>query len=338
MAKFPSQRTISYESGSLSNDAWSTFGYMNAPKDLSILNRRGYASTTRKGVPLVYRIMFKLYSQNFAGKQVAKDSANDGSVSEDTDAETAGASDFSTTLSVIGCQNNWVMKNAAVKIHAAREKLFREAGVRKKDRGAWSHEIRYGFDTNNQTWLSPLDGAGAAFTGGTWDVSTISTQDDSNLQLKLVGTGHDEEAGVLTGTSVSIAHTYLMSRNSVPEDTNPEMDETPAKYSLLRRILENNSDDMNDDDTIAYAKVEQDAPPYELIDISDSGDVDHDVTEPVELGRAVAGLGVAIGSVVCDVPFGLAQLKARHSGAADQNIIDPVYCTAEVLGIYEMQG
>ena len=67
MAKFPSQRKILYQTGALSNDTYTLLtsggvsGDLNLPKDLSLLNRRGYASTTRKGVPLVYKCKVDFY-------------------------------------------------------------------------------------------------------------------------------------------------------------------------------------------------------------------------------------------------------------------------------------
>ena len=68
--KFPTQNKLLYQTGALSNDAYTglssggVIGDLNLPKDLSILNRRGYASTTKKGVPLIYRCKVDFYLQD----------------------------------------------------------------------------------------------------------------------------------------------------------------------------------------------------------------------------------------------------------------------------------
>ena len=127
---------------------------------------------------------------------------------------TALNADLQATLKIDGCQNNWVMRNAAVKFHAAREKMFADAGVTKGSRGAYSHEIRYNYDANSDAWLVPIDGNGDAFTGGTWDVSSIGYHSDTEFQLKLVGSGDNEEADAFTGTVLQIGHSYLVSGRS----------------------------------------------------------------------------------------------------------------------------
>ena len=145
MAKFPSQRKILYQTGALSNDTYtiltsgSVSGALNLPKDLSILNRRGYASTTRKGVPLVYKCKVDFYLHDEDGQGPS----------------TAITSDMQAVLKIDGCQNNWVMRNAAVKAHAGREAMLKHAGVTKSMRGAYAHEIRYNYDAANQTFLVP---------------------------------------------------------------------------------------------------------------------------------------------------------------------------------------
>ncbi len=336
MVKFPSQNKLQYaQASAVSNDAWSQFttanaamdgtvaGHLNLPKDLSILNRRGYASTDRKGVPLVYRCSVTLYAQDEDGFGY----------------DLTPGVDFATTLKIDGCQNNWVMKNAAVKYHAAREKMFRDAGVKKGSRGAYAHEIRYNWDGANNSWLIPIDGNGNTFTGGTWDTSELTWSSDVSFQLKLIGTGDDEESDAFAGTVIQLGHSYLMSRASVPADTNPELDETPAKFSVLNHMLQDAFGRTSEaDDVIAEARDEQDNPPYELLDISDSGDVNHDITEPVELGRAVAGLGNQIATVLVDIPFGIADMRLTHYDQADTNVTSSPSICVEVLDIFPMQG
>lgn len=329
MAKFPSQRKILYQTGALSNDAYTTLasggvtGDLNLPKDLSLLNRRGYASTTRKGVPLVYqcRIDFYLHDEDGQGPSSAL------------------GTDMQATLKIDGCQNNWVMRNAAVKFHAAREEMFRKAGVRKSDRGAYAHEIRFAYDSHTDDWLVPIDGDGDAFTGGTWDLSTIGYAGDPAMVPMLVGPGLDEESGDVTPTGIQIGHSYLLSRANQQADTNLHAEEGPAKFSVLNQMLGEGQANTSGDDNVRDAgRSEQDNPPYEVLDISDSGDVNHDITEEVELGRAIAGFGNAYGSVIVEIPFGLAAMKATVYDAADTNVTPSGLVCVEVLDIYEMQG
>ena len=325
MAKFPSQRKMQYQTGALSNDLYSLLtsggvsGQLNLPKDLSLLNRRGYASTTRKGVPLVYQCKIDFYLHDEDGQGPS----------------TALGSDVQATLKVNGCQNNWVMRNAAVKFHAAREKMYRDAGVTKAQRGAYSHEIRYNYDSTGDTWLVPIDGDGDAFTGGAWDQSELPHMGDTSVFMKITGVGIDEQSAD-DATALNIGFSYLSSRSSVPSDSNEESDSALARFSILNNLLSDSpasiavSDDVRD-----AAKQEGDNPPY---DEWTSDDVNHDITESVELGRAIAGFGNAYGSTIVEIPFGLAELKATVYDAADTNVNPSGLVCVEVLDIYEMQG
>lgn len=319
MAKFPSQRKLVYDIGAISETTMASEGYINLPKDLSILNRRGYASTTRKGVPLVYKAKLDFYLTDDLG----------------TGAASAYGMDLMATMKLVGCQNNWVMKNAAVKFHAAREEMFKKAGVRKADLGAYAHEIRYAFDQASQTWLSPIDGDGNALSGGTWDETTIRTESDSGgFALKLVGQGVNE-ATTNTATAIQIGLSYLQSRGQVADDSNLETSDTPAKFSVLNELLRPVATSAADDDVVSDAQGQGDNPPYD----NDQADPDHDITESVELGRAVLGYGNVYGSAIVEIPFGLGDLRAQVHAASGSNDPDPngLVCV-EVLDIFEMEG
>lgn len=324
--KFPSQRKIMYESGNLTHDNFGLIssggtgsGAVCLPKDLSILNRRGYASTTRKGVPLVYRVKVDLFAQDHDGEAL----------------DAAVNSDFVTIMKINGCQNNWVMRNAAVKFHAARENMFKKSGIKKSHRGAYSHEIRYGWNAYNQTWLTPIDGDGAAFTGGTWDLTTIMTEDDTDMKITLTGAATTEDAA-LAVTQLNLPFSYLSSRRHMEDDTNEELGNV-SRHSVLRDLLAPTSANVTVIDDIAdEAKNAQDNQPY---DVFAKDDVDNDITEPVELCRLVAGLGASMhASAIIDVPFGIMELKARHQSQADTDVNSPILIHVEVLDIYEMEG
>ena len=323
MAKFPSQRKILYQTGALSNDTYTLLtsggvsGDLNLPKDLSILNRRGYASTTRKGVPLVYQCKVDFYLHDEDGQGPS----------------TALNADLQATLKIDGCQNNWVMRNAAVKAHAGREAMLKHAGVTKSMRGAYAHEIRYNYDSNDDTWLVPIDGDGDALTGGTWDVTSLQFETDTAIQLKIVGSAFNEDSA-LSGTVQNLGYTYLASRATVAADSNVEATSTPAEFSMLTQML-NPAFDTADDNIRDVARGEQDNPPYDEFTAADTG---NDITEPVELGRAIAGFGNAYGSTIVEIPFGLAKMRATVFDAADTAVTPSGLVCVEVLDIYEMQG
>lgn len=335
--RIPSQTKLLYydtAEGGVSNDTWTALasggtggGHFNLVKDLSILNRYGLEHTTRDGTPLVYRVRVTLHGQSYAGTGAAV-------------AGFAGDDSF-TTLKIDGCQNNWVMKEAAKKFHEAREKMYLDAGVKKGSRGKYSHTIRYNYDAADDTFGTPVDGDGAGFTGGTWDVSKFAYEDDSSFQLRLVGAGNDEESSTFAGGVLTIGHAYLLSRANMPSDTNVQTDETPAKYSVLRRMLAGDASMKQSiqQNVVVEARDGQDNPPYEVLDISASGDVNHDITEPVELGRVtVGGADGFTNSMVIDVPFGIMDCKAQHYSQADENeIYNPIW-SVELLKISEMTG
>ncbi len=325
MAKFPSQRKLTYDITGIDDASMTTSGLLNLPKDLSILNRRGYASTTRKGVPLVYQAKVDFYLQDDLGQGPS----------------TAYNADAIATMKLTGAQNNWVTRNAAVKWHAAREAMFAHASVKKSMRGAYSHEVRYNYSSadDSSNWLVPIDGDGVQFTGGTWDLSDISSDDDASFSLKLVGPSDFNEETGATGTVMNIAHSYLLSRNNVIADTNPQSEEGPSKFSVLSQLLSGRfQNDAFRDDVIAEARDAQDNPPYEVLDVSASGDVDHDITESVELGRATAEVGRSYGSIIVEIPFGLCDVRTAIQQAASSTLEPNGLMCVEVLDIYEMEG
>jgi hypothetical protein len=145
---------------------------------------------------------------------------------------------------------------------------------------------------------------------------------------------------------MSIGHSYLLSRQNQQADTNLESEEGPAKFSTLQRML---STDLGStasgsvDDIVAAGRDQQDNPPYEVLDLSDSGDVQHDITEEVELSRIVMmpqGSGATVPmTTVFDVPFGLFRVLAANRDPGDNSgIVDDLALCLEVLDIYEMQG
>nr|AGA18355.1 hypothetical protein [uncultured marine virus] len=329
MVKFPTENKLMYAGATVSNGSFSQTHLINLARDCSIVNRRGYDMTTRKGVPLIYRVAATVYPGGLDGSGYT----------------TSVSSDVRTTVKFLGAQNNWVSRNAAVKWHAAREKMFRDAGIKKKDRGAYSHTIRYSFASNGETLSVPVDGAGNAFNGGTWDTSDLSYEADGDFGLVLTGPGDDQESNDFTGTGLQFSHAYLLSRVNQQADTNLEAEEGPAEFSVLRKMLSPTglADEGVADDVVDEARDAQDNPPYEVLDLSDSGDVNHDVTESIELGRLCMmpqGSGASLPQTVeFHVPFGIFAVNMCHRDPGDNSgITDDLALGLQVLDIYEMQG
>lgn len=317
MAKFPSQNRIWYETPSVGTNA-TAVGHISLPKDLSILNRRGYASTTRKGVPLVYKCRVDYYVQDNSGEGLSA----------------AVGTDFASTLHIEGCQNNWVMKNAAVKLHAAREKWLRSTGVSKRLRGAYAHEIRYNYDGASDSFLTPHDALGADFAGGTWDMTEFADDLDNSWQIKLVGNAVDESAAT-TANEFSLPGLYLNSRSNQHTDTNLEADDTPANYSHLQFMLGELAVDEQQDVAMQNIRDEQDNPPYDVWAVDDT---QNDITEPVNLGIATATVGAGYGSCIVDAPFGIMDFSGRNHDAAGTSVTSTCTIVVTVLDIYPMQG
>lgn len=282
--------------------------YINLAKDLSALNRKGFEQTTKKGVPLVYHCKLTLY------RNMNVDRPNT----------------VITALPNVAAQN-WVTRNAAVKLHAAREKMFSNAGIRKRDRGRYDKTIRYGWSAHNQTWAVPLflDGTNTYTDLGEWDLSKIAIDQDTELVPTLFGTIFDESAAT-TGNSFNLMNAYLNSRRKIKDD-DADDDEGVATHSIMRSMF--NVEDSTDDELAEIAEDNQDLPPY-----------DHDAVAGTFTSKApceaavVGNHGLPKDVIHFEAPFGLVELGMIKTGDSSGNLSDDIPFQIEVLGISEMQG
>lgn len=282
--------------------------YLNLARDLSALNRKGFEQTTRKGVPLVYHCKLTIV------KNIIDDRPN-------------------SLLSALPytAPQNWVTRNGAVKLHAAREKMFSNAGIKKSDRGRYDKSIRYGWNAHNQVWERPIftDGTGVYTDFGEWDLSKIAIDQDTELVPTLFGSVFDESAAT-TGDSFNMMNAYLNSRRKIQDD-DLDSAEGVADHSIIRSMF--NVEDATDDELAVIADDNQDLPPY-----------DHDAvagtfTSMVASDIAVCGNhGAPKDTIFFDAPFGLAQLTFTKSADAAGDLDGNVLYFIEVLGISEMQG
>lgn len=309
--KVPSESKLYYQSGDISSQTYSTGNKINLVRDLAAVNRHNVTHTNAKGVPYVYRcavtvtpLIATASGANYA--QVSSEDANQVKV-----------------IDIDTIPNTWVARNASVKTHAARENMFKQQGVKKKERGAYAKTIRYTFDSLPDTFLVPKSGAGAgvALTMGTWDFTKLEQDDTQMAYLPVLGS-----AGMMSK--------YLDSRKQISADSNSDSDDTnqPVDDNILRRLLSPTLGiSARDDEVTALARDEQDNPPYELSN-------DGDAIETVRAHRFFIGHGTAYKqTAVIDVPYGMMNFTAINAYKdAGQNLTDGFNIHVEVLGIYEM--
>lgn len=322
-AKMPSQIKLLYATGAISNGNFTSLGVVNLPKDLSIVNRRGYDHTDSKGVPYTFRVAVHWMPSGLDGSGYV----------------VSGSSDIRTTVKFLTVANNWVAKNAGIAWHNARNASLKRAGVKMKTLGAYAKTIRYNWEGDATTFLAPVDGSGAALAGGTWDTTTVFNGIDENgFRLKLIGTGDDEENNVST-TDINALHSYLQSRGTVKPDSNTEISEVPSGASLLLATRDGRDSDVDESQSVRIdVRGAQDNPPYDEFLGSDTN---NDITESLEAGRLVMYPSQQSGIItsVFDVPFGLFEVQAANRDPGDNSgIVDDMAFAVEILDIYPMLG
>lgn len=307
--KMPTQRFLSYSTGAISSSAWTGIGNVNLPRDLAATNRHNVTMTSGKGVPYVFRCRVSITPNVTAGVTYNQIFAEDTNMIQ--------------VLSVSAVPHSWVARNAGVKMHFARENMFKQQGVRKKERGSYSKTIRYTWDANPDTFLTPKHGVGALadYNMGTWDYTALKTDDAQLTHVQLMSAD-----GLLS--------MYLDSRKQISADSNSDDDNTnqPTDDSLIRRLLSPTLGISSQDDEItALARDEQDNPPYQL-------DNDGDAIAAPEVARLFIGPEAGItSSVIVDAPYGLLDLQAVNVYKdGGQNLTTGFNIKVELLGIYEM--
>lgn len=295
--------------GETSDTQFVTKNYLNLARDYSAANRKNMHMTSAKGVPLVYHTRMTF-------------------VRPTTDDQ-----DVIMGIAVGGAQSNWITRNASVKLHHAREAMFKNAGIRKSERGRYDKTLRLNFDAASQTWTLPsfTDNNSVFSAIGEWDVSKIAIDDDTDLTPVLFGSVASEESAINAAT-FNIQNAYLNSRRAVEEDEGD--DEGSAPHSIIRSMF--NVEDSVDDELQAIAQGNQDLTPY------DHDGVAGTFTSVSPL--ALAGLGNTGGlpfvTFDVDIPFGLCEVtisKQTQDGSTSDMAATPAL-HVQLLGISEMQG
>jgi hypothetical protein len=309
LMKLPTNRTLFYNTSALSSITWTGGNKFNLVRDLAAINRHNVAHTTSKGVPLVYRCAVTIMPQ--------VDTGTYNQIFDEDDA-------MIQVAEIHLAPNTWVTRNAIVKTHAARENMFKQQGVKKSERGAYSRTIRPTWDASPDTFRTPLKGdtsGGAQYDMGTWDYSALKADDGDLTHLRIVG-----DDGMLS--------LYLDSRKQIDADSNSDSDDTnqPVDSNILRQLLSPTLGiSAKDDDVTALARDEQDNPPYSL-------DNNGDHTDMVLAGRQFIGGRAGISSTeIYDIPCGIFEIRGLNAYMdAGQSDAQPFSVKVEVLGVYEM--
>lgn len=307
--KLPTNRTLFYNTSALSSTTWTAGNIFNIVRDLAAINRHNVAHTTSKGVPLVYRCALTIMPQ--------VDTATYNQIFDED-------SEMIQVAEIHLAPQTWVTRNAIVKTHAARENMFKQQGVKKSERGAYSRTIRPTWDASPDSFRTPLkgdSGGGQSYAMGTWDYSALYADDGDLTHLRIVG-------------DTGMNSLYLDSRKQIDADSNSDSDDTnqPVDSNILRQLLSPTLGiSAKDDDVIALARDEQDNPPYSL-------DNNGDHTDMVLAGRQYIGGRAGITSTaVYDIPCGIFEMYALNAYMnAGQNDGQPFSIKIEVLGVYSM--
>ena len=323
------QRLLTYETAAPANGLdgeEATYSKIHFCRDHSATSRGHIQMTTSDGTPLVYRYLVKAFPK-------LVDMASSGGPDEDITGAIAIDSNAVAIVQFFGTGNNWVMRNASVKAHAAREKMFRSSGVSRKERGAYDKTIHYCFSSNSETYLTPQCdvsvGIGSNINGGNWEHSQLIYPDDTSGAFLALTGSHASEETTTAFTTISLPQLYLSSRGRVEEDSNLETDDVPMKHSILNKLL-NPISTGTQDEVVDLARDEQDVPPYDLTEVAG------DFSKPYELGRLMLGGSAGnTASCIIEVPFGITYIGHQLLNAAD-TIEQTLDLSFELLDVYKM--
>ena len=259
--------------------------YYNIAKNLAAVNARNEEITDRKGNLYGYWCKIKTTSL-----------AND-------------------VLTLSWVPNTWKVRNAFRKFHFAREHMFREAGVTKREMGKYGRTLRPYFSIDHQTSgdqsprsFDPGSLSAVDLAGGTWtytklaSVPTFETGTEAgSTDLALVDEWSltildsnrvqaTSAAGIKTWTSVAMVQSYNQDRmEEIPDATADSSIVSPNNPLAALR-----SQDLTSGEITEIAEDQQlEAPPY---DILDSGDSTEAMFDYMPMGGTTAGSTASIRS------------------------------------------
>lgn len=329
-------KTLSYNIEDVSSNTY-TGTVVNGARDLSALNRKDIMQTTKKGVPLLYRYAVTVYPSavKSGGSPAGFHLLNN------TD---SGQSQKVVQTTFYAAPNNWVTRNACVKIHAAREDYFKKQGIKKSDRGAYDHTIRYDFAAAS-TYEIPKKGVASVGSGdgdestrvdmtmGDWGATQLFYPGDAGgAKLHLTG-AHSSEESNTTHAQLCAGQLYLNSRATIDSDSNREVGTTPADDSVLHRMMSNASVEDDRDDLVRDVRDRADTPPYDL------GATSNDSYDKYEVGRLQFCVGQAgSATAIIEAPLGLFQARTIIADVDGDSagVTGNIEMNVQLLGISEM--
>jgi len=242
--------------------------FYNIAKDLSIINARNEEITDREGHLYGYWVKIQTAS-----------SASDGLV-----------------LAMI--PNTWKVRNAFRKFHFAREHMFRESGITKREMGKYGRTLRPYFSNDHRTsgdesprLYNAGDNTISNATGGEWtysklasaptftdttDVEDITLPMADSWNIHVLGSNNvqtTEADGTKTWTSVGMIHSYNQDRMSeIPDATADSAIVSPNNPLAALRSQSVISGEV----TEIAEDQELEAPPYDIANAGDSVEAVYD--------------------------------------------------------------
>ena len=227
--------------------------------------------------------------------------------------QTASVANDSLVLSFV--PNTWKVRNAFRKFHFAREQMFRDAGVTKREMGKYGRTLRPYFSVDHidagdqplKLW-DPGTLAVVSADGGEWTYSTLAssptftTGDDmadtdlapvDDWSLTILD-AHDVEAtsgeGVKTWKSVAMVQAYNQDRmEEIPDATADS-----SIVSLNNPLASLKTQTLTTGEIVEIAQEQQyEEPPYDIKDAGDSTEACYDY---MLVGGTTAGATSAIRS------------------------------------------
>jgi len=240
--------------------------YYNIPKNLSILNSRNEEVTDREGN--LYGYWCKISTVT-----------------------TAASAD---SLVLTWVPNSWKVRNSFRKFHFARDHMFRQAGITKKEMGTYGRVLRPYLSQDHQTSGDQIcsvrnvdTNAGVIANGGEWTYTTLGSaptfedgDEVKDIDLAMVdkwtltvlggnriqktsGTG----SGIKMWTSVGMVQAYNSDRmEMVPDataDTSVLSPNNPLAALRAQNVVSGEVIDIAEDQQL-------EAPPYDVTDTGDS--------------------------------------------------------------------
>lgn len=257
--------------------------------------------------------------------------------------QTASSANDSLILSYV--PNTWKVRNAFRKFHFAREHMFREAGITKREMGKYGRTLRPYFsidhksngDQPNFMFDTTLITTTAA-AGGEWTYSTLAssptlqeaeTIDDmadfplvDEWSLTILGpnaASSSTQGGTSFWTSVGMVHSYNLDRmEELPDATT-----ATSVVGLNNPLASLRTQTITSGEIVDIAEDQQlEAPPY---DVADNGDSIEACWDYMYVGGSTAGATAAMRN--WGLYFFPAGIIALTNGATNSNALD-----IEVIG------